>query len=264
MSVGERIKKRRKELGMSADMLGKEIGRSRATIYKYENGSIENIPYSVMDDLAKALATTTDYLTGEIDDPEDYLGWLNFSGHIIPKEFREDLTDPYDRAKAYCEFQQAVYEDSLNEEQDEESLVKLNELLSEMFAPPDDLVFIPVYSNITRSEDLSTKEKVLNHLAFPADMAPKDSFGIVFQGDSMSPSVQNKNLVVFRRASEVKSDKIGAFILNGKFYCKKFKQFVDGSRWLLSENPDYAPIPINPEDDFKVLGAYELKISYAH
>lgn len=58
MNTGDRIKQRRLELGLSADDLGAKIGKSRATIYRYENGDIENMPTPVLEPLAKALDTT--------------------------------------------------------------------------------------------------------------------------------------------------------------------------------------------------------------
>lgn len=71
MKVGERIKKRRKEIGMSADDLGAEIGRNRATVYKYEKGQIDNVPYTILIPLAKALRTTPEYLMGLTDNAAD-------------------------------------------------------------------------------------------------------------------------------------------------------------------------------------------------
>ncbi|WP_242324511.1 helix-turn-helix domain-containing protein [Faecalibaculum rodentium] len=71
MAVGERIKERRKALGMSAEQLGKIIGRNRATIYRYEKGDIEELPYTIMIPLSKALRTTPEYLLGiETDEIE--------------------------------------------------------------------------------------------------------------------------------------------------------------------------------------------------
>ena len=64
MNVGERIKNRRKELGMTVDDLAKKVGKSRATIYRYENGSIEKLPTDVLTPFAEALNTTPDYLMG--------------------------------------------------------------------------------------------------------------------------------------------------------------------------------------------------------
>lgn len=82
--MGERIKTRRKELGMTAEELGDAIGRSRATIYKYEKGDIENLSHTLLIPLAEALHTTPEYLLGYDDAPDDPEEWLNDSGHILP------------------------------------------------------------------------------------------------------------------------------------------------------------------------------------
>ena len=62
MNIGQRIKERRKELKMSADELGKRLGKDRSTIYRYENGDIENMPLDILPELANALETTQQYL----------------------------------------------------------------------------------------------------------------------------------------------------------------------------------------------------------
>lgn len=64
MSVGERIKTRRKQLKMSVDKLGEMVGKNRATIYRYESDEIENMPYDVLEPLAKALNVSPAYLMG--------------------------------------------------------------------------------------------------------------------------------------------------------------------------------------------------------
>lgn len=64
MSIGSRIKQRRIELGLDADELARKIGKSRATVYRYENGDIENMPTPVLEPIAKALETTPAYLMG--------------------------------------------------------------------------------------------------------------------------------------------------------------------------------------------------------
>ena len=64
MRIGERIKQRRLELGYTADRLAKMLNKNRATIYRYENGDIENMPIDVLEPLAKALNTTPAYLMG--------------------------------------------------------------------------------------------------------------------------------------------------------------------------------------------------------
>ena len=64
MSVGKRIKERRKQLGFSADKLGEMIGKNRATIYRYESDEIENMPYEVVIPISKALNISPSYLMG--------------------------------------------------------------------------------------------------------------------------------------------------------------------------------------------------------
>lgn len=64
MNVGERIKRRREELKMSADDLGELVGKNRATIYRYEKNEIENMPYSIIERLAKVLKVSPAYLMG--------------------------------------------------------------------------------------------------------------------------------------------------------------------------------------------------------
>lgn len=64
MTIGDRIKNRRKYLKMSADELGKRLGKDRSTIYRYEKGDIENLPLDILEPIADALNTTPQYLMG--------------------------------------------------------------------------------------------------------------------------------------------------------------------------------------------------------
>ena len=64
MNVGQRIKKRRKELGISADKLGEALGKDRSTIFRYEKGDIEKLPLDILEPIAKVLQTTPQYLMG--------------------------------------------------------------------------------------------------------------------------------------------------------------------------------------------------------
>ena len=64
MKIGDRIKIRRKHLKMSADELGRRLGKDRSTIYRYEKGDIENMPLDILEPIAVALETTPQYLMG--------------------------------------------------------------------------------------------------------------------------------------------------------------------------------------------------------
>ena len=84
MRIGERIKQRRLELGYTADMLAKMLNKNRATIYRYENGDIENMPIDVLEPLAKALNTTPAYL----------MGWKDSDQSVEQKSTDGYYTDP--------------------------------------------------------------------------------------------------------------------------------------------------------------------------
>lgn len=68
MSIGSRIKERRKSLGLSVDDIAERLGKNRATVYRYESDDIENLPSTVLEPLAKALKTTPAHLMGWSED----------------------------------------------------------------------------------------------------------------------------------------------------------------------------------------------------
>lgn len=86
MKIGERIRQRRKFLGLSVDELAEKLGKNRATIYRYESSDIEKLPTTVLEPLADALKTTPAYLMGwEDDKPADTLTVLPAEKiHMIP------------------------------------------------------------------------------------------------------------------------------------------------------------------------------------
>ena len=68
MTTGERIKRRREDLGLSVEEIANRLNKHRATVYRYESDEIETMPASVLGPLAAALETTPAYLMGWEDD----------------------------------------------------------------------------------------------------------------------------------------------------------------------------------------------------
>ena len=69
MNIGEIIKNRRKELGMSAEEVADIIGASPATIYRYESNYITKMGIDKLTPIAKALRVSEAYLMGWTTDP---------------------------------------------------------------------------------------------------------------------------------------------------------------------------------------------------
>ena len=72
--IGFRIKKRRKELGFSAEKLAEMVHVSPATIYRYEKNEIANMGADKLQPIAAALSTT----------PGTLMGWIDDSGNTPP------------------------------------------------------------------------------------------------------------------------------------------------------------------------------------
>ena len=86
MDFCKRLKQRRHDLCISADELGKMIGKNRATIYRYEKGDIESVPTDILEPLATALETTPTWLMGW--DKEEFSSELTFTPEVLCKHFK--------------------------------------------------------------------------------------------------------------------------------------------------------------------------------
>ena len=78
-------------------------------------------------------------------------------------------------------------------------------------------------------------------------------FAIRIAGDSMEPLLSDGDLVYLARRGEIRSGEIGVFLLNGESLCKRFET-RDGETYLISLNPNYAPIHVLDSDDLKLVG----------
>lgn len=100
MKIGDRIKKRRVELGYSVDEVADKLGKNRATVYRYESNEIENLPITTLEPLAKALNTTPAHLMGWEEDPQDYTPPKTIAAHAT-----EDLTEEeQEKVREYIQF----------------------------------------------------------------------------------------------------------------------------------------------------------------
>lgn len=72
MTTGDRMKLRRKELGLSAETVAERLNVSPATVYRYEKGDIEKLPGDILPILSKVLQTTPAYLMGWEEDAAAY------------------------------------------------------------------------------------------------------------------------------------------------------------------------------------------------
>ena len=65
--IGERIKRRRVEMNVSAADLAASLALSKATIHRYENGDIKHIKMPVIESIARELMVDAAWLLGKTD-----------------------------------------------------------------------------------------------------------------------------------------------------------------------------------------------------
>ncbi len=83
MTIGERIRKKREEIGISQTELAKKVGISKQTLYKYETNIITNIPSNTIENIANILNLS----------PAILMGWEN---EKIPNNIKQAHTSQID------------------------------------------------------------------------------------------------------------------------------------------------------------------------
>lgn len=68
--VGKRIKERRNEIGISMPELGRRVGVNKSTIQRYETDGVNPNRSMIINGLADALQTTSEWLTGLSEEKE--------------------------------------------------------------------------------------------------------------------------------------------------------------------------------------------------
>ena len=74
MSLAERIRDRRRELGWTQEELARRLGVRQSVVSRFESGMVKNPNIAMIRRLARTLAMTADQLVGMYDpDPDDAL-----------------------------------------------------------------------------------------------------------------------------------------------------------------------------------------------
>lgn len=71
MNIGEKIRARRMELGLTLEEVGNIVGVGKSTVRKWETGMIQNMKRDKIDLLAKALQISpSEFISTDVDDLE--------------------------------------------------------------------------------------------------------------------------------------------------------------------------------------------------
>lgn len=97
MTIGDRIRVKREETGLSQEELAKLTDTTKQAIYKYEKGIVVNIPLSRLEKLGKVLNCTPAYIMGWTEDETRELSpkekkFIEFGARIRQKRLDLNMT----------------------------------------------------------------------------------------------------------------------------------------------------------------------------
>ena len=107
MTKGERIRTRRKELGLTLEAVAAATETSKQTIQRYENGVIENIPDARLEAIARVLSTTPAQLMGWAEDEMGRYGLRPLARRAVPLLGRIACGEPIYADEDFCGYELA-------------------------------------------------------------------------------------------------------------------------------------------------------------
>ncbi len=213
MNIGERMKMRRKQLKLSADVVAERLGVSRSTIFRYEKGEIEKLPTNILDDIAKILQTTPAYL----------MGWE--SDNISSIETIYNQLIPERQSKVY---------DFAKHQLDEQTRLQTNNKVIVMM--PTKSTTVEIAGKLSAGGGTYNDKICVETVEVGSTPSHYD---LAFQvtGDSMYPTFEDGEIVFVKETNDVYNGQIGAVEINGEAFIKKM--YLEGTRLrLVSLNAD--------------------------
>lgn len=230
MTIGERIRERRRAAGLSQVDLAVEINVSKQTLYKYEKNIVTNIPSTKIEAIAEACYTTPAYLMGWDDDPHDWDRLGNEQGIYPPNDWEGDPVD-YIKAKLSEGESPDLIDPPLHTTHESES------------------IRVPVLGRVAAGIPIEAVEDIIDYEEIPKEMAKgNDYFALKIKGDSMEPRIWNGDVVIVRKQDDAESDEIIIATVNGDdATCKRLMKYKDAIG-LLSLNSKYPPMMFSKDE----------------
>lgn len=117
----------------------------------------------------------------------------------------------------------------------------------------NDIYPIKIIGEVTAGVPIEEQENI-EGVVYISYRPPEEYFSVRVHGDSMKGiGLLDRDVLIVHKQETVENGEICVAMVNGKQTVKRFRQY--GSNFfLMPENPDYDPIPLNPGDDVIFLG----------
>lgn len=260
----ERIKFRRKEIGISAEEVAEKLNVSPATIYRYEKNDIKKFPTDILKPLAEVLCTTPEYLLGwteNISDNNSALPIVNnvekvatFSDRLNEAlEARgvkaADLSRSLDIDEGtISNYRKGKYEPKQIRMQAISSYLNVSALWlmgadvpMENIIPLSKLKTIPLLKKITDKKFILAQENWDETVLLPENVSA--DFALKCKGDSMIDArIYDGDIVYIKSQSQADNGSIVAVLIDNEATLKRFYRPNDNTVILQPENKNYQPM----------------------
>jgi len=269
MKVGDRIRAKRQDMGMSVDELAARLGKNRATVYRYEKGDIENMPVNVLEPLAEVLQTTPAYLMGWTPDAYD---WERDLDHRLDSVYgpRWDAVlencdgDVSEAWKAW----QEIEENRANEnrkmrrvEQNKKATKKKKPTIPPGFMPLPKMKKVPLIGAIACGDPITAIQNREGDVNAPVDM--RCDFALKCRGESMiGAGIHDGDVVYIRIQPEVENGEIAAVRIGEEATLKRVYMHNDYIE-LRPENPAFESI-IRRREEMNDVHIEGKAVGYTH
>lgn len=257
MTIGERIRQRREELGISQTALADAVNSTKQNIYKYETGAITNIPSDKIEQIAAVLHVTPSYLMGweesrtEINErikqrrkelglsAEQVADMIGVSPATVYRYESSDIKNmPAERLKPIADALHTTPEwlmgwsDKIEQRRPEPAPLPDNLIPIRMGKP------LPLIGNIACGRPVLAEENVEELVACPEDIHA--DFCLRCKGDSMiGCRIMDGDIVYIRQQDDVDDGQIAAVLIEDEATLKRVYKIGHDRIELRPENPIY-------------------------
>jgi len=219
MSFGQRLRERRKELGISQGELAKALGVSLSAISNYENGQ-NAMREDVLLRLFRVLEIEPNYL---------YQDSFTGQGFTCSVE-EEQLVKAYRSLRVSGKQTLRAVADALTSYQ--------TELEGDL--PKEEIRQIPLYRTPAAAGYASPVfGEDFDYIDVTGAVPPGAEFAVRIQGDSMEPYIHDGSIAYVNRDPLVNGD-VGVFCVDGDMLCKQYYRDPMGMVYLFSLNRERA------------------------
>ena len=112
---------------------------------------------------------------------------------------------------------------------------------------------LPVYGQVSAGNGVLTEGNIIGWENADSKYNDGEHFFLVVRGDSMSPKIDDGDLILVRKQTSVDSGTIGVFIVEDSDGFVKKVDYTENHISLISVNPYYPPLEFDGADVLKVI-----------